>query len=631
MSETIYTAQSLEVLEGLDPVKVRPNMYTDTTNPNHIAQEAIDNGIDEALAGHATWLNVTLHQDNSLSVEDNGRGIPVDEHPEHKKSGAELILTKLHAGAKFSKKAYQYSGGLHGVGISVTNALSSFLHAEIKRDGFCYAIAFQEGITVTPLTQINTTAKRNTGTCITFKPNPKYFDTPDFDANALEKLLRTKAILCPGLTVSFTHEANQTSQTWHYPDGLRAFAMEHLNEQETLPSDPMVHHTVKASLEISWLAGWSPNKNINLHDSYVNMIPTPSGGVHINGLRLGLLHAIREFCDLRQFGPKGLKLKPEDVWEHCFYLLSIRIENPQFSGQTKEKLVNQSLTAVISQVVKDQFSLWLNQHVPEAEQIIQLCIDTHQAKIKINQKTQRKKWTPGPKLPGKLTDCVSNNVHDTELFLVEGDSAGGSARQARDKAIQAILPLKGKILNTWDIHQDKILSSQAIQDLCVAIGVDVGCHDISGLRYGKICILTDADSDGNHISTLLCALFLKHFPKLVLEGHIFVALPPLYRIDHGKNWYYVQNEEHKNLKIAEIQKTHPNANINIQRFKGLGEMNPSQLKETTMDPAARNLIQLTYGAEASNQDINAMANLMSKKNVRARKHWIYEMGKTAEV
>lgn len=624
-----YTSDALKVLEGLDPVRQRPNMYTDTTNPNHLAQEAIDNCVDEALAGHATSLKVCLEEDGSIVIEDNGRGMPVDKHAQYNVPGVELILTKLHAGAKFSNKTYQYSGGLHGVGISVTNALATFLVVEVKRGGVQYSMRFHGGEVASSLTEIGKVPMRQTGTKIHFLPDPKYFESSNFVVNKLKHLLRAKAILCAGLQVQLEDKVAKTLDTWHYPEGIQAYASIALAGKEVLPTPPYVQSFSDNDVHLDWLVCWSTEGGVDVSESYVNLIPTPQGGTHVNGLRLGLLEAIREFCEVRMLGPKGLKLKAEDVWGSCSYVVSLKIPEPHFAGQTKDRLVNQSVSAKVSACVHDQFSLWLHQHVHEAESLAEYFIACAQERIKNSQKTPRKKWVAGPRLPGKLTDCLSNSMEDSEIFLVEGDSAGGSARQARDKNCQAILPLRGKILNTWEVMQEKLLLSKEVHDIAVAIGVDVGSDDMSGLRYGKVCILTDADSDGSHISTLLCALFLKHFPKLVESGHVYVAMPPLYRIDHKKQVYYAQDDQEKDYIVADIKKKSPRAECLIMRFKGLGEMNPLQLRETTMAVETRRLVQLSYDKDS--EALSVMDNLLSKKRVAARKQWLHDKGDLASI
>ena len=624
-----YNADALQVLDGLDPVRKRPNMYTETSRPNHMVQEPIDNAVDEALAGYATAITVVLERDGTVCVSDNGRGMPVDIHPKFKISGVELILTKLHAGAKFSNKSYQFSGGLHGVGISVTNALSTDLEVTVKRDGAVHCMRFQGGYVASPLETVGKVAKRDTGTTIRFTPDPQYFDNPAVHAGELAHLLRAKAILCAGLEVKFVDESHDVNQLWHYPTGIEGYVNDAVQSVDVMPSPPFVQRVNQDDFAMDWLVTWAPDGGLELRESYVNLIPTPQGGTHVNGLRLGLLEAVREFCELRQLLPKGLKLRPEDIWESCLFIISIKIPEPQFAGQTKQRLVNQQITGKISSLVHDQFSLWLNQHVAEAEVLVDYFIQVAQSRVRAGQKTLRKKYVAGPRLPGKLTDCMSQDMMDSELFLVEGDSAGGSARQARDKNTQAVLPLKGKIMNTWEVDQDKLLQSKEVHDIAVAIGVDPGSADLSQLRYGKICILTDADSDGSHISTLLCALFLKHFRPVVEKGHVFVALPPLYRIDHHKQVYYAQDDAEKEHILAQIKKKQPNANLTILRFKGLGEMDALQLRETTMAVQTRRLLQLN--CDDWEFDEAMFGQLLAKKQVASRRRWLMDKGKLADL
>ena len=624
-----YNSDALQVLDGLDPVRKRPNMYTETTRPNHIVQEPIDNSIDEALAGYATEVVVALHKDGSVTVADNGRGMPVDNHPEFNISGVELILTKLHAGAKFSNKSYQFSGGLHGVGISVTNALSLTMVVTVKRAGEIFRMGFKDGYVATPLEKIGQVAKRDTGTSITFMPDPQYFDNASVHSGDLAYLLRAKAILCAGLKIYFSDESHAVEEIWHYPEGISGYAASVVSAYEVIPSPPYVQMVEQDDFAMDWLVTWLPNGGFEMRESYVNLIPTPQGGTHVNGLRTGLLEAVREFCDLRQLLPKGVKLRAEDIWESCLFIISIKIAEPQFSGQTKQRLVNQYVTSKIASFVHDQFSLWLNKHVEEAEVLANYFIQVAQDRLRSSQKTQRKKWVAGPRLPGKLTDCLSQSMIESELFLVEGDSAGGSARQARDKYTQAVLPLKGKIMNTWEVGRDKLLQSKEVHDIAVAIGVDPGSEDLSQLRYGKICILTDADSDGSHISTLLCALFLKHFKPVVEKRHVYVALPPLYRIDHNKRVYYAQDDAEQTYLLAQIKKKHPNANLTILRFKGLGEMDALQLRETTMAVETRRLLQLN--CDDVEKDEYMLTQLLAKKRVASRRLWLMEKGKLADL
>jgi topoisomerase-4 subunit B len=579
-----YTAEAIEVLRGLAPVWRRPGMYTDTTRPNHLAQEVIDNSVDEAIAGFAKRVDVTLYPDGSLEVSDDGRGMPVDIHPEEQVPGVELIMTRLHAGAKFSNKSYRFSGGLHGVGVSVVNALSARLELEIRRDGKRYQISFAGGIKTTELAEVGTVGVRNTGTTLRFWPDPKYFDLPHFSIRALTHGLRAKAVLCPGLRVQFTDANTGESQQWYYEDGLKDYLAASLENCALVPAEPFVGSHQGSSESATWAVTWLIEGGEAVTESYVNLIPTPQGGTHLNGFRSGLLAAIREFCDFRKLVPRGVKLSPEDIWEQCSYVLSVKLEDPQFSGQTKERLSSRHCAALVSGIVKDAFGLWLNQHTDVGEQLAELAIANAQRRLRAGKRVIRKKVTNGPALPGKLADCVIQDPRQSELFLVEGDSAGGSAKQARDRQTQAIMPLRGKILNTWEVDSAEILASKEIHDIAVAIGVDPGSDDLEGLRYGKICILADADSDGLHIGTLLCALFLRHFRVLVQHGHVHVAMPPLYRIDVGQKVFYALDEAEKQSILKRIEETKLKGRVNIQRFKGLGEMNPMQLRETTMAP-----------------------------------------------
>ncbi|MBR9882259.1 MAG: DNA topoisomerase IV subunit B [Oceanospirillales bacterium] len=626
-----YNAEAIEVLSGLDPVRRRPGMYTETDRPNHLAQEVIDNSVDEALAGHARQIEVTLHDDGSLSVSDDGRGMPVDIHPEEGVSGVELILTRLHAGGKFNNDNYTYSGGLHGVGVSVVNALSKLLNVEIKRGGEVYRIGFADGEKVSDLEVIGTCGKRNTGTMLRFLPDPKYFDTPKFSISRLKHNLRAKAVLCPGLRVIFTDAsgAKKESEEWYYEDGLVAYLKGNTQVYETLPAEPFTGHLQGEEDAVEWAVQWLVEGGEVTAESYVNLIPTAQGGTHVNGLRSGLLDAMREFCEIRNLLPRGVKLSPEDVWDRCCYILSAKMRDPQFAGQTKERLSSRQIAAFISGTVKDAFSLWLNRHVEEGEKIADLVIANAQRRMRSNKKVVRKKVTQGPALPGKLADCSGGDMTQSELFLVEGDSAGGSAKQARSREFQAIMPLRGKILNTWEVESGEILASQEIHDISVAIGVDPGSVDLNGLRYNRICILADADSDGLHIATLLCALFVRHFRPLVAAGHVYVAMPPLYRIDAGKEVYYALDDDEKQGIVERIRAERRNAKINVQRFKGLGEMNPMQLRETTMAPDTRRLVQLTLAEGDDTMEIMDM--LLAKKRSGDRKQWLESKGNLAEV
>ena len=624
-----YDAASIEVLSGLEPVKKRPGMYTQTDRPNHLAQEVVDNSVDEAVAGFASKVDVTLHKDGSLSVTDDGRGMPVDIHPEEGITGVELILTRLHAGGKFSNKNYQFSGGLHGVGVSVVNALSKQLDVWVKRGGKEYNISFANGDVKSDLEEVGTVGKRNTGTTIRFWPNPKYFDSLKFSIPKLKHVLRAKAVLCPGLTVTFNDEKGKEKIEWCYEEGLSAYLLDELKGWEILPSEPFMGSMQGNTEAVDWAVVWMPEGGDAVTEGYVNLIPTTQGGTHVNGLRTGLTEAIREFCDFRNLVPRGVKITAEDVWEKVSFVLSVKMADPQFSGQTKERLSSRECATFVSGVTKDAFSVWLNQHIEWGEQIADLAISSAQSRQRAGKKVARKKVTQGPALPGKLADCTSQDASQTELFLVEGDSAGGSAKQARDKNFQAIMPLRGKILNTWEVDSSQVLASQEVHDISVAIGVDPGSSDFDGLRYGKVCVLADADSDGLHIATLLCALFLRHFKPLVSAGHIFIAMPPLYRIDVGKEVFYALDEGEKQGVLDRIAAEKMRGKVNVQRFKGLGEMNPLQLRETTLTPDTRRLVQLTIDAKDNTNQMMDM--LLGKKRAGDRKKWLEKKGDMAQV
>jgi topoisomerase-4 subunit B len=624
-----YDASDIEVLSGLEPVRKRPGMYTDTSRPNHLAQEVIDNSVDEAIAGHASAITVTLFKDHSLQVEDDGRGMPVDIHPQQGLPGVEVILTKLHAGGKFSNKNYQFSGGLHGVGVSVVNALSRHLEVWVKRGGKEYNIAFADGHKVSELEETGKVGRNNTGTTVRFWPNAGYFDSAKFSVRQLLHVLRAKAVLCPGLQVRFNDEVNGEQYEWCYQDGLKDYLLDALQGLPMVPESPFVG-SMQGNVEAAdWAVAWLSEGGEAVTESYVNLIPTSQGGTHVNGLRSGLTDAVREFCEFRNLLPRGVKLTPDDVWGRCSYILSVKLADPQFSGQTKERLSSRECAAFVSGVVKDAFSLWLNQHTEEGEKIAELAITAAQTRMRAGRKVQRKKVTQGPALPGKLADCTSVDPQRSELFLVEGDSAGGSAKQARDREFQAIMPLRGKILNTWEVDPSEVLGSQEVHDISVAIGVEPGSDDLSKLRFGKVCILADADSDGAHIATLLCALFLRHFRKLVQEGHVYVAMPPLYRIDVGKQVFYALDDAEKQGVIDRIAAEKIRGKVSVQRFKGLGEMNPMQLRETTIHPDTRRLVQLVV---EPGDDTNGMMDmLLAKKRAADRKSWLQEKGDLAEV
>jgi topoisomerase-4 subunit B len=624
----VYDAAAIEVLSGLDPVRKRPGMYTDTTRPNHLAQEVIDNSVDEAVAGHASRLDIKLYKDGSLEVRDNGRGMPVDVHPEEGIPGVEVILTRLHAGGKFSSKNYQFSGGLHGVGVSVVNALSKHLEVWVRRGGKEYNMAFADGEKVSSLEAIGTVGKQNTGTTLRFWPDPQYFDSAKYSLPRLKHVLRAKAVLCPGLQVTMHDEASGEKLEWCYADGLRDYLTGELGDTPILPEEPFVGRMEGNNETAEWALAWLPEGGEPVAESYVNLIPTVQGGTHVNGLRMGLTEAVREFCEFRNLLPRGVKLSPEDVWDNCSYILSVKLLEPQFSGQTKERLSSRECAAFVSGVVKDAFGLWLNHHTEIGERIAWLAIERAQSRQRAGKKVVRKKVTSGPALPGKLADCTSSDSERSELFLVEGDSAGGSAKQARDRTFQAIMPLRGKILNTWEVDPAEVLASQEVHDISVAIGVDPGVNNLSRLRYSKICILADADSDGAHIATLLCALFLRHFRALVEAGHVYVAMPPLYRIDAGKEVFYALDDSEKQGVLDRITAEKIRGKVMVQRFKGLGEMNPMQLRETTIAPETRRLVQLTID---SNDDTHkVMDMLLARKRASDRRNWLETKGDLAE-
>jgi len=631
LTKNSYDAEAIEVLSGLDPVRKRPGMYTDTSNPNHLIQEVLDNSVDEALSGHCSNIKIILQKDGSIKVTDNGRGMPVDIHPEHKVSGVELILCKLHAGAKFSGDDYNFSGGLHGVGVSVVNALSENLEVRVKRDSKEHQIIFSNGDKVSELKEIGEVGLRNTGTSITFKPNPDYFENIEIQVKALKHLLKAKAVLCPGLTIEFNNEKKSNDkEKWYFEDGLKSYLVESAEGSELVLEESITCSKQGDVQELEFAINWSqrPPKN-KLDETYVNLIPTVQGGSHLNGFKSGLLDSIKEFCDYRNLLPKGLKINADDVINNAIFIVSSKLQNPQFAGQTKERLDSKDHMSFVSNTTKDTFSIWLNTHTEEGEKIAELAIISAQMRAKVSNIVERKKTFKGPALPGKLSDCNSQDLNETEIFLVEGDSAGGSAKQARERSFQAIMPLRGKILNTWDLESSEIIKSQEIKNLSTAIGVLPGNSDISSLRYGKICILADADSDGLHIATLLCALFLRHYKSLVQEGRIYISMPPLYRIDCGKDVLYALDDAQREEIVASFKGKKGKPKINIQRFKGLGEMNPSQLRETVMDPATRQLVQLSI---SSSDNANSMMDLLlSKKNASARKEWLEKKGSLAKI
>jgi len=625
-----YDSESIEVLSGLDPVRKRPGMYTDTSCPNHLIQEVLDNSIDEALAGHCSKIKVTLHKEGSVSVIDDGRGMPVDIHPEHKVSGVELIMCKLHAGAKFSGEDYNFSGGLHGVGVSVVNALSKNLSVEIKRDSHKFEMKFEGGEKTSDLKKVGDIGPRNTGTSISFVPDPQYFETVNIDNSNLKHLLKAKAVLCPGLTIEYYDEKKNEKILWNYENGLISYLSESSDDIELLLEESISCSKLADDNALDFVLNWStkPAKNL-MNESYVNLIPTAQGGSHMNGFKAGLLESVKEFCEFRNLIPKGLKITADDVVQHSTFIISSKLTNPQFAGQTKERLDSKDHQAFVNSTTKDVLSIWFNQHTEEGEKLAELAIASAQARTKETKVVDRKKTFQGPALPGKLSDCNSTDLNETELFFVEGDSAGGSAKQSRERKFQAIMPLRGKILNTWDLESAEIMKSAEIKDISTAIGVNPGSPDIESLRYGKICILADADSDGLHIATLLCALFLRHYKPLIQAGHIFVAMPPLFRIDCAKEVFYALDEDEKDSLVKKLKSKPGKPKIDIQRFKGLGEMNPSQLRETVMDPKTRRLVQLTI---TSTDNVNSMMDLLlSKKNAGARKEWLEKRGKIVTV
>ncbi|MDX1802858.1 MAG: DNA topoisomerase IV subunit B [Alcanivorax sp.] len=624
-----YTSENIEVLSGLEPVRKRPGMYTDTSRPNHLIQEVVDNSVDEALAGHAKSIKVTLFKDGGVEVEDDGRGMPVDLHPVQNKPGVEVILSTLHAGGKFSNNNYQFSGGLHGVGVSVVNALSKKLEILVKRDGQLHRMEFGDGEKRSDLEVIDTVGKRNTGTSLRFWPDEKYFDSSRVSVPRLRHLLRAKAVLCPGLLVTLDNQASGESESWQFADGLVEYLLESSRGWERLPEEPFEGAMSAETEAVDWAVTWLPEGGELIQESYVNLIPTAQGGTHVNGLRSGLLDAMREFCEFRNLLPRGVKLTPEDIWDRAAYVLSVKMQDPQFAGQTKERLSSRQTAAFVSGVVKDAFSLWLNQHTDEAEKLADLCINSAQKRLRAAKKVTRKKVTSGPALPGKLADCTSDDPSQSEIFLVEGDSAGGSAKQARDRVYQAIMPLRGKIMNTWEVDSGEVLGSQEIHDIAVALGIDPGNDDLNGLRYGKVCILADADSDGLHIATLICALFLRHFPALVKNGHVFVAMPPLYRIDVGKDVFYALDKDERDGVLDRIKAEKKRGKVNVTRFKGLGEMNPLQLRETTMARDTRRLVRLSVSGDDDTHQLMDM--LLSKKRASDRKHWLETKGNLAEI
>ncbi|MBT7561517.1 MAG: DNA topoisomerase IV subunit B [Proteobacteria bacterium] len=624
-----YDASAIEVLAGLDPVRKRPGMYTDTARPNHLIQEVIDNSVDEALAGYCSQINVTLHADGSISVADNGRGMPVDIHPEEQVTGVEVIMTRLHAGGKFSDKNYQFSGGLHGVGVSVVNALSEYLDVTVNRKNAQYQMSFRGGDKVSELTNVGKVKRNLTGTTITFLPDETYFDTVKISTAKLKHVLKAKAVLCAGLKLEYLDELTNEKEEWYFSDGLKNYIRESMGDSDLIPVEPFLGEQESDEIQVTWALHWVADDSNPITESYVNLVPTAQGGTHVSGLRQGLLEAMREFCDNRNLLPRGVKINGDDVFERCSYIVSVKLQEPQFSGQTKERLSSRHCSNYITVAVRDSFSLWLHQHVELGERIAEICVSRAQDRLKASKVVRKKIAGAGPALPGKLSDCSSQNIDVTELFLVEGDSAGGSAKQARDRTVQAILPLRGKILNTWEVDSEQVLASTEVHDISVAIGMEPGNQDLSKLRYGKICILADADSDGLHIATLLCALFVKHFRELVAHGHVYVAMPPLYRIDVGKVVFYALDDAEKDDVLNRISSEKIKGKVNVQRFKGLGEMNPLQLRETTMVPGSRRLVQLTIDDKGATEKFMDM--LLAKRRSSERRDWLENKGNLATV
>ncbi len=652
--QTHYSEESIKVLKGLEPVKERPGMYTRTDSPTHICQEVIDNAADEALGGFATKIDVEIHPDGSLSVRDNGRGIPTGLHPIEQIPVVELVFTQLHAGGKFNKKdgngAYAFSGGLHGVGVSVTNALSTRLEVTVKREGKISRIVFAGGDVVEPLAEIGKCSLKDTGTEVRVYPDPKYFENPNYSLPELERLLRAKAVLLQGVTVSLTRhiKGEATTQTWHYPQGLRSYLADLLDNAEA--ATPIFaaenyisgsHEDFRASEGAAFALTWLEDGSC-ANESYVNLIPTPLGGTHEAGLKQAAFNAVSNFINHHNLLPRGVKLQSDDVFSRVAFVLSARVLDPQFQGQTKDKLTNRDALKLVATVCSDPLELWLNQNVEMGKKIAELAIKQAQARMRSVKKIEKKKGSGVAVLPGKLTDCESEDIRENELFLVEGDSAGGSAKLARDKSFQAILPLRGKVLNSFEVHRDQLFGNAEIHDISVAIGVDPHSAnddvDLSGLRYGKIAILSDADVDGSHIQVLLLTLFYRHFPKLVELGHIYVAQPPLFRVDvnaQGKNkpprklYALDAGELDAILERLKAEKVRDTA-YSISRFKGLGEMNPDQLKDTTLHPDTRRLLQVRIPEDRAADTESVFLKLMGKSEAASRRAWMETEGDKAE-
>lgn len=647
-----YSEQSIRVLKGLEPVKERPGMYTRTADPTHIIQEIVDNAVDEALAGFADQIGVTLHEDGSVSVEDNGRGIPVGLHPVEQVSTVEVVFTRLHAGGKFDKQAggaYAFSGGLHGVGVSVTNALSLRLEVEVKRDAKRYRIVFADGEVVEALTEMGEVGKKNTGTSVRSWPDPKYFDSPKISIPEMERLLRSKAVLLPGLTVRLVFEAGGDKREWKYEQGMVSYLKEQLPDEDiNRPIFAGAKYVTEASPNGSfadgegaaWAVAWTESAGGG--ESYVNLIPTTLGGTHEAGLRAGMFEAVKEFCSHHALLPRGITLQPEDIWSRSRFILSARVLDPQFQGQTKDKLNSRDAMRLVSSSVKDPLDIFLNTHPEEGKRIAELAIRQAMARSRAGKVVEKRKSSGVAVLPGKLTDCESTDIRRNEIFLVEGDSAGGSAKQGRDKETQAILPLRGKVLNTWEVAKAELYANNEVHNIAVAIGVDPhGIDDepdLSGLRYGRICIMSDADVDGLHIQALLLTLFFRHFPKLVERGHVYVAQPPLYKIEvapQGKGRpgrkLYALTEEERDAMLERLRADNiKESQITVGRFKGLGEMNPDQLKETTMHPDTRRMLPVLFDRATLGEAQAMFQMLMAKSEAGSRREWMEANGDIVE-
>ena len=626
-----YTSSDIEVLKGIEPVQKRPGMYTDTANPNHLVQELIDNSVDEAISGFCDKITITLHEDHTISVEDNGRGMPVDPHPKHKVPGVEVIMTNLHSGAKFSDKNYKYSGGLHGVGVSVVNALSESLELKIIRGGDQkeYSMSFNNGHMSRKLSSKKKASSKKHGTTVSFKANPKYFDTLNLNITELLRLIKAKSILQSKLKLKVVDEKYNTGVKEFFHDGnLQDYLIEATND-EYIPHDTYHGKIDLSDYAIEWSSIWLNDSAEPLQESYVNLIPTVFGGTHVNAFRSGMIEAMREFCVRRNLLPKNIKLSPEDIWRNASFIISFKMSNPQFSGQTKGKLQSNNILSSLTSQLKDKFELWLNRHSETGDLIAAIAIQNAQKRIASSNTDIKKNNNRSILLPSRLSDCTLKDIKVTELFLVEGDSAGGSTKQARDRSCQAILPLRGKILNTWELTSEKIIESKEVKDIAISIGVSPGSDDMTKLRYGKICILADADSDGLHIATLLTALFYKHFKPLVQAGHIYIAKPPLFRIDYKKNTFYVVDEVEKTALLKKLKVNEDSNGVSITRFKGLGEMNPSQLRDTTLSKKTRKLIELTLSS--GNKDTALMDMLLMKKKSSDRKIWLEKKGDLAQI